>query len=158
MSARVGNVDLRKCNEKSQIRTATRAQAAAVHASVPDLDVRTAEVVGCAHIKERVSQFDALELQACRKMKIFDARRRCSPSHSQSSCRSSRQHAAWLPIIMATLNPTRVRPPASLDALVCTLHVLTDVRSRRALRMWSASEILRRSAADCSGTQLSSAL
>ena len=73
-SALVGNVDLRKCNEKSQIRTATRAQAAAVHASVPDLDVRTADVVGCAHVKERVSQFDALELQACRKMKIFDAR------------------------------------------------------------------------------------
>ena len=70
-SARVGNVDLRKCNEKSQIRTATRAQAAAVHASVPDLDVRTAEVVGCARVKERVSELDALELEACRKMEIF---------------------------------------------------------------------------------------
>ena len=56
LSARVGNLDLRKSNENSQIRFATRAHAAAVHASVPDLDVRTAEVVGCAHVKERVAQ------------------------------------------------------------------------------------------------------
>ena len=72
MSARVGNLDLRKSNENSQIRFATRAHAAAVHASVPDLDVCTAEVVGCAHVKERHQKLDALELERAPQLTVFD--------------------------------------------------------------------------------------
>ena len=56
-------MDLRKRNENSQIRTATRADAAPVHAVRADQDGRTADTCGSAAVKERVSELDALELQ-----------------------------------------------------------------------------------------------
>ena len=112
LSARVGNLDLRKSNELSQIRFATRAHAAAVHASVPDLDVCTAEVVGCAHVKEWVSELDALELRACRKIKIIGVWRKRPPSHSQSSCMAGGQHATLLAFVMVAFEVTLTKPPA----------------------------------------------
>ena len=59
-------------NEKRQIRSATIADAAPVHAVRPDQDGRTPDTCGSAAVEERVSELDALELQACRQIKIFD--------------------------------------------------------------------------------------
>ena len=59
---------------------------------------------------------------------------------------------------MAAFKAALMSSPASLVAHLCMLHVLTDVRSSRALRLWSASQFRRQIAAGSSGTQLSSAL
>ena len=67
-------------------------------------------------------------------------------------------YVTLLQFIMAAVEATRVRPPATLVDYLCMLHVLTDVRSSRALRLWSASQFRRQIAAGSSGTQLSSAL
>ena len=63
-------------------------------------------------------------------------------------------HNALTPFIMAAFEAARVRSPATLVALLCMLHVLTDVRSSRALRLWSASQFLRRSAKERSSRRL----
>ena len=65
---------------------------------------------------------------------------------------------ALLLFIMATFEAARVRSPATLVAHLCMMHVLTDVRSSRVLRLWSAAQFLRPSAAGGGGTQLLSAL
>ena len=68
------------------------------------------------------------------------------------------ERAALVPFIMAAFEVACVRPPACLDAFLCTLHVLTDVCSSRVLRMWPASPFLRPRASGGGRTQLSSAL
>ena len=65
---------------------------------------------------------------------------------------------ALLLFIMAAFEAARVRSPATLVAHLFMLHVLTDVRSSRALRLWSAAKFLRPPAAGGGGTQLSGAL
>ena len=67
LSARLGDADLRISNEKSQIRSATRLQPAPVHASVPNLDVGIADLLGCAGVKERHQKLFGVELEACRQ-------------------------------------------------------------------------------------------
>ena len=71
-SARVGHADLRIGNTCSQIRLRDAADAAPVHAVVPDLDRRTADHLGCAPVKERHQKLDALELERAPQLTVFD--------------------------------------------------------------------------------------
>ena len=90
--------------------------------------------------------------------RISGTERSPSSSSLKRSCQVAHLCVALLQFIMAAFEATRVRPPATLVDYLCMLHVLTDVRSSRALRLWSASQFRRQIAAGSSGTQLSSAL
>ena len=72
LSARVGHVDLRIGNTFSQIRSGRAADAAPVHAVVPDLDRHTADLLGCVPVKERHQKLDALKLELAPQLTIFD--------------------------------------------------------------------------------------
>ena len=52
----------------SQIRSGAAPTAAAVHASVPLLDGRTVDHLGCAPVKERHQKLNALELERCTRL------------------------------------------------------------------------------------------
>ena len=90
--------------------------------------------------------------------RISGTERSPSSSSLKRSCQVAQLYVALLQFIMAAFETTRVRPPATLVDYLCMLHVLTDVRSSRALRLCSASQFRRQVAAGSSGTQLSSAL
>ena len=90
--------------------------------------------------------------------RISGTERSPSSSSLKRSCQVAHLCVALLQFIMAAFEATRVRPPATLVDYLCMLHVLTDVRSSRALRLWSAAKFLRPSAAGGRRTQLSSAL
>ena len=51
----------------------TRADAAHVHAILPDLDARIAELLGYARVKVRHQKLFALELERCPRPAIFGA-------------------------------------------------------------------------------------
>ena len=148
---RIGNIS-------SHRRSATRPDAAPVHAVLPDQDGDTDDTCGHVAVKIRHRKLDALELEACPQINFIDVWRTLSPSQRQSSCRAGGRHVALILFIVAALEAARVRSPATLVALLCMLDVLTDVRSSRALRLWSAAQFLELSAAGGGGTQLSSAL
>ena len=74
--------------------------------------------------------------------RISGTERLPSSSSLKRSCQVAQLYVALLQFIMAAFETTRVRPPATLVDYLCMLHVLTDVRSSRALRLclWSASQ------------------
>ena len=71
-SARVGHVDLTICNKKRQIRPATRLQPAPVLLRVRSLHGGTDAASERAAEKTTHRKLEALELEACRQMNIFD--------------------------------------------------------------------------------------
>ncbi len=106
--------NLRKSNEKSQIPLATRADAAPLHAALPDLDACTADLLGCAHIKERLQSRNALELQLCRKVTQECVR----PDNGRASVRrsSARRPQLFQPSPPCSRHARHASPPTPTDS------------------------------------------
>ena len=143
---------LRKSNEKSQIRLLAVLRDAptpnALEPRVPTSAVHGDGMQPCT-ASIRTHNSNAFALEACRKTTYWTGFHRRSPSMRQNICRAAWRRAASAPFAVAAFPAAFVMPPAHLVAHVCIVHVLTAVRSSRALRLWTASQFLRPSTPEC---------
>ena len=99
-------------------------------------------------VKVRRLKLFALKQEVVRRVQLLRHRNRAVTRWRHSSLQAAQLQPALTPFIMAAFEAARVRSPATLVAHLCMLHVLTDVRSSRAHRLWSASQFLRSSASE----------
>ena len=97
-------------------------------------------------VQERRSELFALKQEVVRRVQLWRHRSRVVTRWRHSSPQAAQLQPALTPFIMAAFEAAHPRSLNMLTICLCMLHVLTDVCSRRALRMWSASQFRRPSA------------
>ena len=122
------------------------------------LDWCTEDVGGRAPFQTALKNSNALQNASSKTLGPWSQNSRQSRLWSQSSLQVEILKAARARFVVAAFETTYLRSPASPIDPCCMLHVLTGVCSRPALRLWSASQVLRPDATSSSWTLLSTAL
>ena len=107
-----------------------------------------------AAVKTEHQKLDAFELEACRSPDLRAFLALVGGAIQKNTCRAAWRRVPLAPFVVSAFQAAVGMPPASLVAHVCMVHVLTDVRSSRARRLWSASQFLRSSATERSSRRL----
>ena len=87
-----------------------------------------------------VERLQRARAQCVPQVRAFPPRIWLDPSMRQGSCRAGGRRAASLLFIMPAFEAARMTSPATPTARLSMLHGLTDMRSSRVLRLWSASQ------------------
>ena len=90
---------------------------------------------GC--VQERRSELFALKKEKERRVQLWRHRSGAVTIWRHSSLQAAQLRPALTPFIMAVFEAARLRSRITLVILLCMLHVLTDVCSRRAHRLCS---------------------
>ena len=87
-------------------------------------------------VQERRSELFALSHEVVRRAQLWRHRSRAVTRWRNSSLQAAQLQTALTPFIMAAFETAQPRSRITLVILLCMLHVLTDVCSRRAHRLY----------------------
>ena len=87
-------------------------------------------------VQERRSELFALKQEMVRRVQLWRQSSRAVPRWRHNRLQAAQLQAALTPFIMAAFKTTHLRSRTMLAIFLCMLHVLTDVCSRRAHRLW----------------------
>ena len=88
-------------------------------------------------VKVRRSKLFALKQEVVRRVQLLRHRNRAVTRWRHSSLQAAQLQTALTPFVMAAFEAAHPRSRTMLAIFLCMLHVLTDVCSRRAHRLWS---------------------
>ena len=88
-------------------------------------------------VKVRRSKLFALKQEVVRRVQLWRHRSRAVTRWRHSSLQAAQLQTALTPFVMAAFEAAHPRSRTMLAIFLCMLHVLTDVCSRHAHRLWS---------------------